>query len=68
MVPPNTHFNSRGDVPQSQRAVPRSRECKLSIGADNDVRDKVVVSPQGFLGYAVVCLLTSQCPRNNCLV
>jgi hypothetical protein len=49
---------SRVDLPKTEGTVPRSREGELSIGGDDNVGDKVRVSPQGTLGVTVRIILS----------
>ena len=48
--------DSCAEVPESQHSIPRSRESKLSIAADHNIRDKVFVPMETALGYTIVGL------------
>ena len=60
--------DSHAEVPEPQCSTPRSRNSKLSIAADHNIRDKVVVPLETALGYTIVGLITSQNPYNDGLI
>ena len=45
------------DFPETEGSVPTSRECELSIGGDDNVGDKVIVSTEGTVGVSVLVRL-----------
>lgn len=55
-------------VPETESMIPRSREGKLAIGGDDDVRYEVVVSVQDTFWIAVRVLVTGQLPDDYGLV
>ena len=58
----------RGEVPQSQGAVPGSGQGKLSIGGDDNITHKVRVALQSTLGGTIAGLVTGQLPHDDRLV
>jgi len=60
--------SSSVEVPETEGLVPRSRESKLSVRRDDNVRDKVVVSSERFLCDTIVSFVASQVPDNESLV
>ena len=64
----NTLRDIRGEVPQSQGAVPGSRQGKLSIGGDDNITHKVRVALQSTLGGTIAGLITGQLPHDDRLV
>lgn len=55
-------------VPEAQSGVPGSGQGELTIGGDDGVLDKVVVSTESAASKAVLKLLTGQAPDNDGLV
>ena len=49
--------DSHAEVPEPQCSIPRSQESKLSIAADDNIRDKVFVPIEIVLGYSTVGLI-----------
>jgi hypothetical protein len=56
---------SSADLPQTKSGIPRTRKGELSVRADGDVRDEVVVSTKSTLGSAVVFLSALEVPDND---
>ena len=48
---------SGADLPETERSIPRSRECELSIGGDDHVGNEVVVSAEGTAGISCSVVL-----------
>jgi len=60
---------SKVEVPQSQGAIPRARESKLTVRRDGEVRNKVRVSMERLLWDTVALFrLTSQLPDDDASV
>ena len=57
-----TGGQTRVEVPQAQRLVPRRRERELAVGRDGHVRDEAVVAVQDALRVAVGALLARDLP------
>lgn len=56
---------SRGNLPQTQSAIPRTRESELAINTGDNVRDEVVVTTKSTTGISVVALLASDGPNDD---
>ena len=54
-----------GDLPETKGVVPRRGQGELSISADNDVGDEVVVATKGTASIAEVTLLAGQGPHDD---
>jgi hypothetical protein len=60
---------SKVEIPQSQCGVPRTRESKLTIRRDSQIRNEVGVSVEGLLWNSVVLFrFTSQVPNDDGLI
>jgi hypothetical protein len=55
-------------VPQAEGMVPGRRQSKLTVGGDDDIGNKVVVSMKYAFGVAVRIFIASQLPDNDGLV
>ena len=60
--------DSRAEVPEPQCSILKSGKSKLSITADHNIRDKVVVPMETALGYTVISLITTQIPNYDRLI
>jgi hypothetical protein len=56
------------DVPKTKGGIPRSGQSELTIGRDDNIRDKMVVSVKGALRVTVVTFLTGEGPHDASLV
>ena len=63
------HESTRGQtgvkVPETKCVIPRGRKGELTIGRDDDIRNKVIVSVQDAFWIAVRVLVTSQLPDDD---
>jgi hypothetical protein len=59
---------TRVQVPKTESLVPRRGQGELSVGGDDNVRDKVVVAVEDLLGETERCVVSGQLPNNDCLV
>lgn len=58
----------RCEIPEAQRSIPGAGEGKLTVRGDDDIADKVGVTPQSSLWYAIVGLIPGQLPHDDGLV
>ena len=59
---------SSREIPQTKGLVPGTRQSEVAIRRQDNIRNKVRVTIQTFLGNTKVVLLTGQFPDNQGLV
>ena len=59
---------SSRQIPQTQSLVPRSRQSKVAIRRQDNIRDEMRVTIQTLLSVAEVVLLAGQLPDNQSLI
>ena len=56
---------ARDDIPEAQLGIPRGTQGESTVGTDDHIADKVIVSPEGALGVAVALGRVRQVPHDD---